>query len=451
MSTRLFSPDESVLSFWSKLTMRQNMTKGRVGTGVAIAALVLVGAWRWSAERPIVAAERTSADSPAGSTEPALPVVSRVVEEAETYLWARQFTGRVQARRASSLGFEIGGRIVDVLVEEGDRVEQGATMARLDPITLQQRRRQIAARRQQAIAVLEELESGPRAERIAMARAAVEERRAELKLSQLQTRRRERMVAEEVVSQEELDTATTQTEALEARLARAQQELEELETGTRPEQIAAQKATVQLLEAELASLDIELDKTELRAPYDAVITVRHLDEGTVVEIGQSVVRLLEDQVLEARVGVSQEAAAALEAGQEYALLAEGKPVPARVRAVLPEVDAVTRTRLVILDVPLSSTPSVVAGQTIRLTVREQRATSGIFVPTTALTKGERGLWSCFCLEPEGSDFQVVRHEVEILHHEAEQVLVRGSLKAGDRVITAGVDRVVPGQRVNGKL
>ncbi|MEO1370275.1 MAG: biotin/lipoyl-binding protein, partial [Acidobacteriota bacterium] len=64
----------------------------------------------------------------------------------------RSFTGRVEARRSSHLGFELGGRLTAVTVEEGDRVRRGQVLARLDTDRLEARRRSAAAQLEQATA-----------------------------------------------------------------------------------------------------------------------------------------------------------------------------------------------------------------------------------------------------------------------------------------------------------
>ncbi|MCJ2544499.1 HlyD family efflux transporter periplasmic adaptor subunit [Thermostichus vulcanus] len=76
-----------------------------------------------------------------------------------------------------------------------------------------------------------------------------------------------------------------------------------MQTGTRPEQITAQQARVQQLQASLASLDVALSKSVIRAPFAGRIALRHVDEGTVVGSGQPVLRLVESGAWEARIGV----------------------------------------------------------------------------------------------------------------------------------------------------
>jgi hypothetical protein len=79
---------------------------------------------------------------------------------------------------------------------------------------------------------------------------------------------------------------------------------------------------------------------------------------------------------------------------------------------------------------------------------------GVWLPLGALTEGSRGLWSAYALEPSsGSDLEtadlarLVPRPLEVLYQEGDRVFVRGPLAAGERLVAAGLHRVVPGQLV----
>ncbi len=102
----------------------------------------------------------------------------------------------------------------------------------------------------------------------------------------------------------------------------------------------------------------------------------------------------------------------------------------------------------------SAAREVRAGQVARLKLSENIADSGYWLPTTALVRGIRGLWSCYVLgKPENvandpqTAFRVERREIEVLQTESERVFVRGTLQKNDRVIVNGNHRLVTGQLV----
>ncbi len=424
-----------------------------IGIGGILLTLGLggVGVIGWLGAEPVE--EQTS------PTITLLPVSTVVAEAVESYQVERLYTGEIQARRASELGFERSGELISVLVEEGDGVQAGQVLARLDIRTLEARRQQMVAQQDQVAARLQELQEGPRPEQIEAARAAVVDLEEQLALSQLQQERRQDLYRQGAISREQLDEVAFAAEALAARLRGAESQLEELETGTRVEQIAAQQAQVQQLQAQVAEIDVELSKSQLIAPFAGRIGARRMDEGTVVGAGQSVLRLVEDGELEARIGIPISAQAAVPVGSQHQITAHGTTYGAVVTGILPEVDDPTRTVTVILRVAPGA--AVTVGQTVRLQLQETVPSSeGFWVPTTALAPSVRGLWSVYTLrsadavgeqpprqDPSIEVFQVTRQEVEVIHTETDQALVRGTLQSGDRLVRDGVQRIVSGQWV----
>jgi multidrug efflux pump subunit AcrA (membrane-fusion protein) len=226
-------------------------------------------------------------------TVDALAVETTVLEPVTGYTTEREYTGELTAQRQSDLGFERPGTVVTLLVDEGDRVSTGQPLARLDIRTLQAQRQQLTAQLAQAQAQLRELEAGPRREDIAAAEAAVSDIQQQLELARLQRQRRQELYTEGAISLEELDQQAFGTNSLEFRLAQAQSQLDELRAGTRVEQVDAQVARVQQLQASIQSVDVDLDKSTLYAPFDGQISDRALDEGVVVSGGQTVFGLIE--------------------------------------------------------------------------------------------------------------------------------------------------------------
>ena len=380
-----------------------------------------------------------------------LPVETITVETITGYEVARAYTGEIAALRASELGFEQGGQLVEVYVQEGDRISAGAPLARLDISNLQTQRLQLEAEKARAMAQLAELEAGPRVEDIAAAAAAVRDLEQQLALEEARQTRRTLLYNEGAISREELDETSFSQGALEARLDQAQSNLEELQNGTRQEQIDAQRALVQQLDARIADLDVTIGKSTLKAPYDGIVSTRQVDEGTVLSAGQPVLRLVENAAPEARIGMPAEIANQLQVGSPQTLRLGVETYSAVVDSVLPEVDPETRTQTVIFRLESAAVSRISPGQTVRVELTETVPTDGVWLPTEALTQGVRGLWNCYILVPSdeaSSDaYEVQPQVVEILHQEGDRVLVRGTLQPGDRVVASGIHRLVPGQQV----
>ncbi|MBD2465250.1 efflux RND transporter periplasmic adaptor subunit [Oscillatoria sp. FACHB-1407] len=372
-----------------------------------------------------------------------MPVKTMSATMVQSYTVTRFYTGQVTATRSSELGFERSGALVWVGVDRGDRVEAGDILARLDTQNQGAQLNQLRAQKAQAEAVLQELRNGPRPEVVATARSQVNDLQNQIALETLRRDRREYLHQEGAISREQLDEVAFNRSALQERLNAAKSQLAELENGTRSEQIAAQLAVVRQLDASIADLEITIAKSTLRAPFAGVIGERRLDEGTVVNAGQAIVRLVEGDLPEVEVGVPVEAIPQLTPGSTQVLQVGEIRYFATVLAIEPEVNPTTRTRTVVLAVNNADLVSLAPNQVTRLEMTQEVSTTGFWLPTTALTPGDRGLWSCFVVV----DGKLERRDVEVLHTETDRVLVRGLLQSGDQVVTEGVQRLVPGQVV----
>ncbi|NJL80135.1 MAG: efflux RND transporter periplasmic adaptor subunit [Richelia sp. RM2_1_2] len=375
-----------------------------------------------------------------------LSVETIKIQLAKNYQTVQSYTGEVVAMRTSEIGFERSGKLVEVLVDEGDRVKKGAILAFLDTANLQAQRQSLIAQKAQAEARLVELKNGARIEVIAAAKARVRDVEKQLKLEQIKRDRRKYLYEQGAISKEQFDEVAFNSQALLERLNNAQSNLEELLNGTRYEQKAGQQAAVDQLSAQIKDLDITIAKSTLKAPFTGTIGLRSVDEGTVVEAGRSIVRLVQDNQPEVKIGVPIDVAKKLGSQSQQELEIGGKTYSARVKSILPEVDPATRTRTVILQ--LASTAQVSPKEIARFKISQTQEIEGYWLPITALVKGDRGLWSCYAVvDQKDGNSKVERRLVEVLETNGKQVLVRGTIQAGDTIVTEGTQRLVPGQLV----
>lgn len=382
------------------------------------------------------------------SLDNSLPVETLTAQAVEFYNEKRTYTGEVAARRASELGFERAGKLMELLVAEGAAIALGTPIAQLDTSRINAQRQQLLAQLAQAQARLQELQAGPRLEKIAAARAATKDLKAQLTLEQNKRARREFLYAQGAITKEQLDEVSFQVNVLKERLAAAQSELEQLVQGTRSEQIAAQEAAVKQLEAQIAEIDITMAKSTLKAPFAGTLAAHRVDQGTVVSAGQPIVRLVEAKP-EVRIGIPASVADQLTLGSQHTVRVGEKTYPASLSAILPEVDPTARTQTVLFTLDRAIASEVNPGEIARWQYDQRITTDGYWLPTEALVKGTQGLWSCYVLDQETSS-GVPRVEpkiVEVVSQESDRILVRGTLQPGDQVITSGVHRLVPGQLV----
>jgi len=337
----------------------------------------------------------TAPDS--GSFAPRMAVGVMQVEVTGGYTVTRRFTGQVEAAARTDPGFEFGGRITEILVEEGNLVPEGAILARLDTSALIPERAALEAE-------LAALEADAELARLTLAR------------NDALTERGFRSIAAQD----------------DARLALAR-----IEAG-----MAATRARI-------AGVDVRLDKSALVAPFAARIGARLADPGQTAAAGQTVLVLFDAGPARARVGLPPDLAATLSPGDAVAVEIGGTAHTATIRQIRPDLDPSTRSRSVVLTLPAAAAtdPGPVLGDTVALFLEQTVATTGFWAPLSALREGVRGSWSVMALEATPDGDRTLPAAVEVIHTEGARVFLRGHLPPGARVVAEAPDRVAPGQLV----
>jgi HlyD family secretion protein len=202
-------------------------------------------------------------------------VEAGMIETRERFLSYVNASGEIIAERYADIGSSAMGRVVELPVAEGQQVQQGELLARIDPV---QARSELEAA-EAAIAALE-AEATAAAEQVDAARAELDLARARAREATTNFQRISTLAERNLVSQSELDTAqatadtaTAQVAAAEAGLARA--------TGSRD---AAQGRIAQSRAQAARARDI-LDKTSIVAPMTGIVTRLQVREGEMVVIG----------------------------------------------------------------------------------------------------------------------------------------------------------------------
>ena len=421
------------------MTKRQK-TIFTYGTILAIALIGVVLGWLFlfnSSSKSQVEFEEASV----------LPVNVINVEQVNEYEITKQYTGILKSPREVVLGFELAGRVIKVFVDEGDRVETGEIIARLDTTALIASRRTAEANLAQALAVRNELEAGARVEVVEASKAEFEAARSDFENARQNSIRRKQLQGTSSISREEYDQAVFSERASKARLNAAEQRYLELKNGIRPEKILAAKATVQQMEARLQEIDVSLAKSVVTAPFPGTIVRRMVHPGSVVNPGQAIVDLRQDTDLEAWVGLPVEVASGLVTGEPLEVQVGQDTFEGKLRAKVRLLSEATRTQSIIVQLENRGDDNVYAGQVCKIQLDVVRDGTGYWVPTTALTRGVRGLWSLMVVKVDGERTIAEKQDVLILHSDVDRSLVSGTMTGTRQVITNGLHRIVPGQLV----
>jgi len=233
-------------------------------------------------------------------------------------------SGTVEATEAQ-LGFQSPGRIERILVREGDLVAAGDTLAVLDRAELVARHAQARAQLAAAQALLGELEAGSRSEERVQAEQALRAASDRLADARRDLERVRRLFEAGALSRETLDRAQLQVDVLTSQQSQAEQQLQLVRTGPRPERIAAQRAAVASAQAQVAQIDAALANAVIRAPFGGVITVKDREAGETVGAGAPVLTLMNLDERWVRIYVPESRVGAVHLGDSAAITADTYP------------------------------------------------------------------------------------------------------------------------------
>ncbi|MBU2841616.1 efflux RND transporter periplasmic adaptor subunit [Acidithiobacillus thiooxidans] len=189
--------------------------------------------------------------------------------------------GNVDIRQVQA-AFDDNGRLLDLLVQEGDRVKKGQLLAEIDPVRFQDAVDKASAAVAAQQQVLARLLAGSRPEEIAEARAQAAAAQATMVNAESTWKRQESLAAQQYVSQQSADNAAAALKTARANAEHAQQALSLAIKGPRKEDIAAARQVLQADKAALSLAQRELVDTRLYAPDTGVVQDRILEPGDMV-------------------------------------------------------------------------------------------------------------------------------------------------------------------------
>jgi RND family efflux transporter MFP subunit len=321
-----------------------------------------------------------------------------------------QVYGRILARQTGVIASRTRGAINSVTVHVGDRVKKGDVIATLVANLL------IAER--------------------ALKAAELKEFSAKIRTADAQLR----------LSVQELERLERLRKSAAFSVARYQDKLRNVERFRSG--LAEAKAKQEQARAELKMADINLYNAQVLAPFDGVITKRTVESGNYVSIGSPVVTILNENSLEVEAEVPANRLGGLTNGIEIDVKPEfGKSFKASVRAVVPEENALSRTRAVRFT-PKFATPdnTIAANQSVVLHIPSGAAKEAVTVHKDAITQ-RRGKRVVFVVTKTDEGLRAYMRQVELGDAFGLRFEVLKGLKPGDRVVIRGNERLRPRQKI----
>lgn len=337
----------------------------------------------------IVALVVTACEQQVVEQEPVVrPIKFHTIGKADTAA-RREYPGSIRAYQHADLGFEVGGRIIEFYVREGEDVVQGEVLARLDPRDYE---------------------------------ADLKAAQANLRKAESDLRRSRNIYKEDpgAISKETIDT---------------------------------HKRAVDVSNANLAISQKALDDTRLRAPFSGRMARRLVEDFETVQAKQPVLVLQDTSTLEIEINVPERDVAEaptdrrneiVQARTEPEIIVSALPhlkFPGWIREWASTADPVTRTFAIRLNFKNPGNVNILPGMTARaqVTVNPERAWS---VPVTATVAADDG--SPFVWKIDTETKAVARAPVELGDLVGDRVRIVSGLEEGDLVAVSGVNQLRDG-------
>lgn len=355
-------------------------------------------------------------------------------------------SGQVQPIRQVNVSPRESGRLAELLVDQGDEVVAGQVLARMDYGDLASGIRQAQARIQELQARLAELQAGERPQVIAAAQARVDAARSQVRLAERELERIQTLVQQGVVARSELDQRLARLEQAQADWQAAQQELERLRSGSRPETLQQIQAQIAQAEAELAQRQSRLAEAEIRAPFSGVVVQRFAEVGSFVTpttaasdataaSSSSILALA--QGIEVRAQVPEAQIAQVRVGQPVEIRSLAYPdrvVQGRVKRIAPATVVVREVTVFrVMIEPEAGADFLRTGMNVSVDFIGERQPQALTVPSVAILR-EQGQEGVILLDPRTQ--RPVYRPVETGLSQGGITQVLSGLRAGDRVFTA---------------
>lgn len=249
---------------------------------------------------------KNGGDNPqaATDTEPAIPVtVTQAVVKDMTIFVA--FTGKIHAIQDIIIRSKIGGILQEVLSKEGDRVEEGQTLARVEDEEYILAVREAEAALFSAKSNFAKMRQLSRPQEIDATRAAYERTQADFNMARITWKRRKQLYEKGVISKHEYDVAELDYQSKKAARDAARKELDLIEEGARVEDIEMAKFQAKQAAARLSLSKKRLNDTRIKSTISGIVTRKMVDTGDLVALGTPIANVVDMTTVETEVGVTE--------------------------------------------------------------------------------------------------------------------------------------------------
>ena len=337
-----------------------------------------------------------------GDEEVVVSVETVDVERGEFRVTA-DYAGEVRSDQMTEVAPEVPGRLVSLRAHIGDTVAEGEVLAEVDDSSLRQ--------------TVRELEAG-----VAVAEANLEEAQVHRENVESELNRRKPLVDREMVSEREIEELEASTRSAEQQVAVAESRLEESR-------------------ARLQTAREDLDNTEVRAPFDGKIGMRHVDRGTYVGPERPIFTLVDDGQLYLTVRIPERQAANVDRDTPATIrlgALGNMELTGEIRRIAPAIDAATRSMRVDVDIDTGDDLRLLPGMYGRLNLELGYVDDALTIDNQTIRHKTDGTPYVWRIE-DGKAHRQTFSSLGLQGRERTQILE--GLDEGDRVVLRGHDQL----------
>ncbi len=377
------------------------------------------------------------------------PVKTKIIEFDPKGSGERQFSGIAQSDESSTLSFRVTGVLQEMRVDVGDRVEEGETVALLDKRDYIFRVKDLEGQLTTAQAKLDQILKGARTEDIRIIENKIASVESSVKTARQEYRRVQQLYANDAASKGRLDQAKNSLDKSLLDLKSANEEYVMATHGGREEEVRAQQFMVESIKSNLEQAEANLMDTELKAPFDGEISAKHVSNFEQVANGQKIYTLVDLNHIEIQISVPEEWVSRIRKRQKATirfLKFPGKVFKGWVDRIGVTADRSTLTYSVVIMLP-NPKDIFLPGMSSTVTLRLKGVGAGHpSVPIYSIQE-EAHTRKHYVWTVDTASSSVKKTEVEIGKISGDEISVVRGLKNGDRVVTAGADRLKDGMKV----
>ena len=333
-----------------------------------------------------------SRHQPAQTVAEDIPLVRTLVVGSNSATQDYIYSGEVRGRFESQLAFQVGGKVTKRFIELGNTVRAGEVLMQIDSKDLQQT--------------------------VNSSSAQVYSAESQLKLAKNNLSRYQQLYAQGAISRAQLDQYQNEYEVA--------------------------SASVQQTSAQLSQCVNQLNYSLLYADQPGIISSISVEAGQVVSAGQTILTIVQDGEREIEISVPENRIEELRKATQFKVAFWALPsttVEGKVREIAPMADATTRTYKVRISL-INPPQEIKLGMTAAVTINNAMQTASLTIPLSAVyqTGSSPEVWVI-------KDNVVNLRSVQTGNFSGNQIQILAGLNPGETIVTAGVQKLRPGQKV----